>query len=142
MITRKSTYDEIVKEINDSAAEVLQDAAYDGMELSEDEVWADLATSYLLDADRTIAEEVCRCQLGYVPGQLQDRWERERLALLERHAATVAAAKARAQARKEKIAQDRKTAAHLAREAERDRIRANTCPECRTLRSPNGACFC
>lgn len=135
MITTKSTYDEIVKEINDAAAEVTQDAAYDGMELSEDEVWTDLATAYLIDAKREVAEEVCRIQLGFVPGQLLNIWraqdeakdQAKRKKALERAAAK----------------RDEKGRAEAAeRAAQRDAIRAARCSVCFTVPSPSGACNC
>lgn len=76
MITRTSTYDECVKEIDESCKEVMADSAYDGMELSEDEVWTDLAASLLTDASEAVAREVCRCQVGYVPQQLERLWKK------------------------------------------------------------------
>jgi hypothetical protein len=78
-ITATSTYDECVRAIDESAKEIMLDLAdsADG-EVSEDEVWTDLATSLLLDADEAVAREVCRCQIGWVPQQLAEHWKRAR----------------------------------------------------------------
>lgn len=70
MITKQSTYDECVAEINAGVQDVLADYGPD-FDLSEDEVWTDLAASVLIDADPAVAREVCRCQLGYVPQSLE-----------------------------------------------------------------------
>lgn len=78
MITRKSTYDECVMEIDESAKEVMLDMAYGDEELPEDEIWTDLAASLLVDADPEVAREVCRCQIGWVPQQLAEHWKRAR----------------------------------------------------------------
>jgi beta-phosphoglucomutase-like phosphatase (HAD superfamily) len=135
MITNRSTYDEIVSEINAAAAEVAADSAYDGMELPEDEVWADLASSYLIDASEATAREVCRVQLGYMPGQLERHFADRRLAEAERR-------------RKKDL--ERRTASKKAKEdslqaavaSAAAQMRANRCGVCFTVRTPSGACNC
>jgi hypothetical protein len=79
VITRTSTYDECVKEINESCKEVMLDLADSGTgELSEDEVWVDLAEGILWDADEAVAREVFRCQIGWVPQGIAEHWKRMR----------------------------------------------------------------
>lgn len=65
-IDTESSYDECVAAINAMATELKTELG----DACPDDVWADLATSMLLDAHPEVAAEVCRCQLGFVPEQL------------------------------------------------------------------------
>lgn len=66
-ITRKSTYDECVTEINLCVQDWVQDQPELAAEAAEDELWLDMARSVLMDADPRVAREVFRCELGWVP---------------------------------------------------------------------------
>lgn len=134
-ISPRSTYDDCVRAIDAARDEVLADLAYEGQELSEDEVWCDLAASYLVDASRPVAEEVCRVQLGFVPGQLLQHWERQ-----DRIRATYEANRRKEKAAEKVAARERRAADAL--EAERRRVKDATCPKCFTVRAPSGACNC
>lgn len=134
-LNNRSTYDQCVAAIDAAVVEVLADSAYEGMELSEGDVWCDLATAYLSDASRPVAEEVCRVQVGFVPGQLLEHWARQdaaKKALDRRRQQEKAAAR---KAAKEQAERD-------AEEATRQAIKDNTCPKCFTVRAPSGACNC
>lgn len=135
MITSRSTYEQIVKEIDESAAEVAADAAYDGIELSPDEVWTDLAASLLIDANEAVARDVCRCQIGFVPQDLERIWEQRRLARAEkaRKAAIERAAKLRV---------ERAAAEQERRRTEIAAVRSARCERCFTVPAANGRCFC
>lgn len=133
-ITRRSTYEACVKEISDSAEEVLGDIGVNE-DVPADEVWADLAASLLIDAKPDVAREVCRCQLGYVPQSLESLWAQQAAA-----AKALARAKAKAAAAKKKA--ERRQAEVDQRHAERDAVRAARCPECFCIPSAAGHCMC
>lgn len=65
-----------VAEIEAGVADVLADLGPDA-DVSEDEVFCDLAAAMLVDADRAVAREVCRVQLGFVPAGLLSHWQRQ-----------------------------------------------------------------
>ncbi len=73
-MTTDKTYDEWVAEINAAIEDYRADGLLD--EVDEGEAWADMAASILLDAPREMAEEVCRTQIGFIPGALEDSWDR------------------------------------------------------------------
>lgn len=132
-ITNRSTYDDCVRLIDLAVRDVMLDQAE--ANLAEDEVWCDMAAALLIDANRPVAREVCRVQLGFVPLDLLHHWERQDAARqvyeLERQRNKAAT---RAQ---EKVAQEA-----AARESARKAIKDATCPTCFTVRSPSGACNC
>lgn len=132
-ITRRSTYDQCVKEIDAAVQEFMLDQAE--ADLPEDEVWTDLAASLLIEASPVTGREVCRVQLGFVPQDLERLW-------LAQEQARIAAAKAKAQAKAEARRQERQQAEKDARHAERDAVRAARCPKCFTLPSAAGSCLC
>lgn len=132
-ITHRSTYEQCVAEIDESAEEVVNDQA--GLGASPDEIWADLASSLLIDAKPDVAREVCRCQLGYTPQTLENLWAQQ-------EAAAKALAKKKAQAAAAKKKEDRRLAEIAQRHAERDAVRAARCAGCGTVPAANGACFC
>lgn len=61
-ITKQSSYEEVVAAVDAAAQDVVEDL---GDEVNPDDVWHDLAISMLPDADRAVAREVGRCQLGW-----------------------------------------------------------------------------
>lgn len=70
MVDKSSTYDECVAEINAAEQDVAADYGCSTDELPPD-VWSDLADSILRDADREVAREVFRCNVGWAPGWLK-----------------------------------------------------------------------
>lgn len=133
LITTRTGIDACIQLIDEGVKEVLADQP--DAELSEDEVWTDLAASLLVDANEKIAREVCRTQIGWVPQSLEDLWvrraeDRRQQQLANGRARTRAAAEAKAAAEK------------AAAVAERDRIRAQRCPTCFVTRTPAGNCNC
>lgn len=134
-ITTRSDYDTCVRVINESVKEFLLDQPQIAEDTAEDEIWADMAAALLTEAAPKVAEEVCRCQLGYVPQELRRLWtERlraKKVADLQRQRDKTAERKAA----KEQADRD-------AVEAERQTIKDNTCPRCFTVKAPSGACNC
>jgi hypothetical protein len=74
MITKDSTYEECVKEIDLGVQDCMADFG-DEMEISEDEIWVDIARSVLVDASEDVAREVCRCQIGWMPEDLKRHFQ-------------------------------------------------------------------
>ncbi len=134
-ITLRTSYEKCVEIIDAAVKEALEEAAYDGMEVSEGDIWTDMATSYLLDASEDVAREVLRCQIGFVPQQLQRVWK-------QRAAARRALQVQRAVERRIAAAAKRAAAAEAAREAAVQAVRSARCPKCFTVPAPSGACNC
>lgn len=133
-ITSRSTYEQCVAHINAAVKDFLYDQEGQ-IEVSEDEVWTDLAAALLVDASENVAREICRIQLGWVPQSLERLWQERARAKKEADRKRV---QERAAAKKEKRAQDARDA--LA--AEREAVRAARCPNCFTVKAPSGACNC
>ncbi len=134
-ITLRTSYEKCVEIIDAAVKEALEEAAYDGMEVSEGDIWCDMATSYLLDAREDVAREVLRCQIGFVPQQLRQVWK-------QRAAARQALQVQRAEERRIAAAAKRAAAAEAAREAELQAVRSSRCPKCFTVPAASGACNC
>lgn len=133
MITTRSSYEDCVAEIDLALKDVLADQP--DIAAGEDEIWADLAASILIDANRRTAEEVCRVGLGYTPMSLLQVWKLQ-------DEAKAAAARARA---RELAAQKRAAKQAAEREAEAAALQAvkdARCGRCWTVRTPAGNCNC
>jgi len=132
-ITGRSTYDQCVAHINAA----VQDFMYDQepTDISEGEIWVDMASALLVDASESVAREVCRCQIGFVPQDLERLWQqrKEVKKILERKRY-----KERAEAKKVQAAE----AAAAAKAAEVQALRDRTCPTCFTVKAPAGGCNC
>lgn len=76
-ITYASTYDELIEHLEVGVREVMADFG-DEAELSEDEVYVDLAASILIDAKPAVAREVLRCTVGFVPQSLEAAWRAQK----------------------------------------------------------------
>jgi hypothetical protein len=134
VITNRSTYDQCVQEIDLAVKEVILDQDLEG-DVSEDEVWCDMAASILLDASESTAREVCRVQLGFVPMALEAVWS-------SRKAAKRAADLERERAKTVQRRADAEAAAEAKRLADLEKLRAARCPTCFTVPSASGACLC
>lgn len=134
-ITTRSSYDTCVTAINEAVKEWMLDQPEIAAETSEDEIWADMAASILVEASPKTAEEVCRVQLGYVPQALRRLW-------VMRDEAKKVQAKVQSQNRAQRLREEKAAAEAQAAQAERDRIRARTCPVCFTVKTPAGTCNC
>lgn len=142
MITSRSSVEQCREALRASVTEVMSDLAYEGMELSEDEVYCDLAASLLMDASRSVAEEVCRIEIGFVPHGLLDFWKRQdrsRQQLQERRAEEE-------KVRRAVVVQQRREQRLEAQAVQQDedvaKLRAQRCPRCFTIPAANGACMC
>lgn len=132
-ITTRSSYDQCVEVIDEAVKEVLLDQP--DIEAGEDEIWADLAASLLLDANPKVAEEVCRCQLGYVPAGLRAVWALRIKAKREQAAL-------KSQERQQKLMKEKKDAEAAQRRAEVQAVRDARCPRCFIVKTPAGQCNC
>lgn len=130
MITNRSTYETVVREIERAVLDVALDQA-----LEPDEVYADVAESMLYDASESVAREVCRVQIGAVPPALSAHWR-------ERQRASDAARRDAARLRTAARAAERETARQTALDRAAERRRLLTCGDCFTVRAPSGACNC
>lgn len=74
-----TTYEAALEAINAGVRDCLADFGEE-MEISEDEIFVDMAASVLIDAEPAVAREVCRVQIGYVPQSLETLWKQRRAA--------------------------------------------------------------
>jgi hypothetical protein len=133
MITTRSSYEDCVAEIDLALKDVLADQP--DIEAGQDEIWADLAASILIDANRKVAEEVCRVGLGFTPSSLLQVWKQRDEAKAE---ASRVASRARAQR-----AREERAAAEAARDAAAlQAVKDARCMSCFTVRTPAGNCNC
>lgn len=134
LITSRSTYDHCVMAIDIAVKDFMYDQEGQ-IDVSEDDVWCDMASALLTDASEAVAREVCRCQLGFVPQDLERLW-RDR---------ALANARAKAERLKVKAAEKRQAALEAeqaANAAAAQALRDRTCPKCFVVRAPSGACNC
>lgn len=132
-ITSYSTYETCIAQINAAVQEFLLDQAE--ADLSEDEVWTDMAAALLIDASERVAREVCRVQLGFVPQDLEEHWRR-------RAQAKAAASRERAVAKAAEKREARAAAEKAADAAAKAAERASLCGTCFTIPAANGRCLC
>jgi acetone carboxylase gamma subunit len=133
-ITNRSDYDACVTAIDTAVKEFMYDQEGQ-IDVSEDEVWVDMAAALLADASENVAREVCRCQLGFVPQDLERMWRQR----------AHANAKVKMERMKVKAAEKKQAALEAEQAAEPARVqslRDRTCPKCFVLRAPSGACNC
>lgn len=133
-ITGRSTVDQCIAHIDAAVKDFMYDQEGQ-IDVSEDEVWTDMASALLVDASETVAREVCRTQLGWTPQALELLWQ-------ERAAAKKVADRQRRLERAEDRKTKRAQAERDALEAERAKVREARCPRCFTVKAPSGACNC